>query len=248
MIKKIIFILFTIIITLSFSNNNSNKIFLVQDYGKTFKYSFDFKFKLEDIYSASINYEFKFINNTVETSKINDIIKYVEFSQPGFEITYRKLNSITSPDFFKKNFFGYTIVMDNYILLSLNDLYAGINFQKGLFHTSYWINTQNFENSEINIGINNNEIGIDLNLFNINKKITLYYKGLYITMLKDNYELYILNRDFNFYFNKKNNTLNINSKFFSINENKFNIRFPLIENIYLLYSNNGFGLSFYLKI
>lgn len=248
MIKKIIFILFIVISILSFSNKNFNKILLIQDYGKTFKYSFDFEFKLEDIYSASISYDFNFKNNTVETSKINDIIKYIEFSQPGFEITYRKLNTITSPDLFKKNFFGYTIIMDNYILLSLNDLYAGINFQKGLFHSSYWINIRDLKDSEVNLGINNNKMGIDLSLFNTNKKITFYYRGLYIIMLKDNYELYILNKDFNFHFNKKNNTLNINSKFFSITENKFTFRVPLIENIYLLYTNDGLGLSFYIKV
>jgi hypothetical protein len=223
---------------------------LTNDYGKYLNNRMDFDIEFEDLYDTSLNYNFKLKEREFETSNLIDIFNYFDFSQPGFKIHYRFIDDKKDIFYVKNSFDSFHMIIDDYIILNMKDLYFGIYFNKEYFSTSFWFKVNDFYDSAYALTLKNKDLfGISLNFQNHDIKPYLFFKNIYLNFENFNLnEIIIMEKEFNIYYNIKTGNLNINSFYFEKHEDNFIIRFPINKNIFLSYSNDGIGISISIQI
>lgn len=243
-IKKYFLVFFLIIIF--FGSVFSNQ-YLIQDYTENIKNKFVFDFSIEDIYETSIKYNFLLDDSTITTSNIDEIINYFEFDQPGFNISYQKPKYIKDEMFTLKNSNGFTITIDEYIYLTLRNLYTGIYFQNENLISSFTFKIDNFIESYFSLGIKLNDSWISMQIGD-EKRIFMNYKNLYLNLLPLFDKIYIRSDEYVLKYDDEKEDLYVDSIFFEKNKDSFYFRIPIKENIFLVYSSFGPGITFRIKI
>ncbi|HNV05158.1 MAG TPA: hypothetical protein PKH64_03460 [Petrotogaceae bacterium] len=245
--KKNVFLICILLCSLSFFGRESS---IIADYKNSLQINFNFNFDLPDVYSGGLFYFIEFQNEKIKVSDIDQVINYIDFSQPGFEITYRYPKEIRSPTFIKTNYEFFSVNADNFLNLSLKELFFGINFSDKLLKSSYWIKFTDIQTSEFNIGIDNNSLGLYLNIgqngvrpfFNLGKNIFFSVHDFFLD------DLYIMTEEVIFRYSKSSGKLLINSLYFNYSNNIFSYRIPINDKLMFVISDLGFGISFILKV
>lgn len=230
-----------------FFTNIFSSQFLIQDYTENLKNKFVFDFSIEDIYKTSIKYNFLINEKDIKSSKIDETINYFEFDQPGFNISYQKPKYINDELFIMKNSNGFTITIDYYIYLTLRNLYTGIYFENNNFISSFVFKLDDFSESFYSIGYKQNPFWISLQLSN-EKRVFLNYKNLYLNLYPLFDKIYIRSDEYTVKYDNEKNYLYVDSIFFEKNKDYFYFRIPINNNIFLVYSSYGPGITFRLNI
>ncbi len=164
----LIFILITSIIsTLNFASSPSKVLFLT-DFTQTLKNEFTFELKFEDIYETKFNFDFESLEDEVRLSNVDNVINYFKFDQAGFEFSYRNPGNRSDPYFLTENFDSFSMVLDDYFVLTFNDLKIGVIFKESLFNMSFWTEVIDLSQSKVALTIETpNDLGISLARFSI---------------------------------------------------------------------------------
>ncbi|PNS00071.1 hypothetical protein X928_05790 [Petrotoga miotherma DSM 10691] len=245
----LIFILITSIIsTLNFASSPSKVLFLT-DFTQTLKNEFTFELKFEDIYETKFNFDFESLEDEVRLSNVDNVINYFKFDQAGFEFSYRNPGNRSDPYFLTENFDSFSMVLDDYFVLTFNDLKIGVIFKESLFNMSFWTEVIDLSQSKVALTIETpNDLGISLGFEDIMK---YYFRaGDLLFSLDDNAldSVYILNQDFLLEYNASTQSLLVDSIYFDKNDENFYFRIPATKNLFLTYSNLGIGVSFYIEL
>jgi len=244
----ILILITSIISTLSFASSPSKVLFL-SDFTQTLKNEFIFDLKFEDIYETKFNFDFESLENEVRLSNADNIINYFKFDQAGFEFSYRNPGNRNDPYFLTESSDSFTMVLDDYFVLTFNDLKIGIIFKESLFNMSFWTEVTDLSQSKVALTIAApNKLGISLGFEDIMK---YYFRaGDLLFSLDDNAldSVYILNQDFQLEYNASNQSLLVDSIYFDKNNENFYFRIPVTKNLLLTYSNLGIGVSFYIEL
>jgi len=245
----LIFILIILIIsTLDFASSPSKVLFL-SDFTQTMKNEFIFDLKLEDIYETKFNFDFESLENEVLLSDVDNIIKYFKFDQAGFEFSYRNPGSRNDPYFLEENFNSFSMVLDDYIVLTFNELKVGVIFKESFFSMSFWTKMTDLSQSKVALGVTApNKLGVSLGF---EDSMKYYFRaGDLLFSLNHNAldSVYIFNRDFLLEYNASTQSLLVDSIYFDKNEENFYFRMPITKNLFLTYSNLGVGVSFYVEL
>ncbi|MDN5345867.1 MAG: hypothetical protein PWQ73_364 [Petrotoga sp.] len=245
----LIFILITSIIsTLNFASSPSKVLFL-SDFTQTLKNEFIFDLKFEDIYETKFNFDFESLEDEVRLSNVDNVINYFKFDQAGFEFSYRNPGNRNDPYFLTESFDSFSMVLDDYFVLTFNDLKIGVIFKESLFNMSFWTKVTDLSQSKIALTLAiPNKLGISLGFEDIMK---YYFRAGDLLFSLDNNALdsvYILNQDFLLEYNSSTKSLLIDSIYFDKNEENFYFRIPVTRNLFLTYSNLGIGVSFYIEL
>jgi len=244
----ILILITSIISTLSFASSPSNVLFL-SDFTQTLKNEFIFDLKFEDIYETKFNFDFESLENEVRLSNADNIINYFKFDQAGFEFSYRNPGNRNDPYFLTESSDSFTMVLDDYFVLTFNDLKIGIIFKESLFNMSFWTEVTDLSQSKVALTIAApNKLGISLGFEDIMK---YYFRaGDLLFSLDDNAldSVYILNQDFQLEYNASTQSLLVDSIYFDKNNGNFYFRIPVTKNLLLTYSNLGIGVSFYIEL
>ncbi|MGM0640153.1 MAG: hypothetical protein ACQESN_01860 [Thermotogota bacterium] len=238
----LVFILFIVLSNTIFSDQ-----YLIQDYTENIENKFVFDFSIEDIYETSIKYNFLLEESTIKTSNIDEIINYFEFDQPGFNISYQKPKYIKDEMFILKNSNGFTITIDEYIYLTLRNLYTGIFFQNDNLISSFTFKIDDFSESYYSLGVKLNNSWISLQISD-EKRIFVNYKNLYLNLLPIFDKIYIRSDEYILKYDDEKEDLYVDSIFFEKNNDSFYFRIPIEENIFIVYSSYGPGITFRIKI
>ncbi|MDY6894566.1 MAG: hypothetical protein SVO01_03985 [Thermotogota bacterium] len=213
------------------------------------KNEFIFDLKFEDIYETKFTFDFEFLEDEVRLMNADNIINYFKFDQAGFEFSYRNPGNRNDPYFLTESFDSFTMVLDDYFVLTFNDLKIGIIFKESLFNMSFWTEVTNLSQSKVALTIAApNKLGISLGFEDIMK---YYFRaGDLLFSLDDNAldSVYILNQDFQLEYNASTQSLLVDSIYFDKNEENFYFRIPVTKNLFVTYSNLGIGVSFYIEL
>jgi len=237
-----LFIILLISISISFSEQ-----FLIQDYTENLKSKFLFDFSIEDVYQTSIKYNFILDEKNFYTSEIDEVINYFEFDQPGFNISYQKPKYIKDEMFVYSNSSSFTITIDQYIYLTLKNLYAGIYFENNNLISSFTFKINDFIDSYYSIGYKFNDFWFSLQLGD-DKRILMNYKNLYLNLYPLFDKIYIRSDDYILKYDDEKEELYVESIYFEKYDDVFYFRIPINENLFLVYSTYGPGISFRIKI
>jgi hypothetical protein len=141
------------------------------------------------------------------------------------------------------------MVLDDYFVLTFNDLKIGVIFKESLFNMSFWTKVTDLSQSKIALTLAiPNKLGISLGFEDIMK---YYFRtGDLFFSLDDNVldSVYILNQDFLLEYNSSTKSLLVDSIYFDKNDENFYFRIPVTRNLFLTYSNLGIGVSFYIEL
>lgn len=245
LMKKTLFLLYLLVsVTIFFGKN-----YITQDFSGIINNRFNFEFTLEDVYNAKINYSVSLLKNDIKVSGINDIIGYIDFSQPGFEITYRKTHKLKDAYFFTSNFDNFNVNIDDFILINLKDINVAVYSQNDDFYFTYWINIFDIKDSRYIFGYDTDKISFSLELGSNGRYI---YAGNRNFMVKfktvNKFKIFSYNKNYSFVVDTETGSLSINSDYFEYNSGNFYYRFPVNNYLYLTLTNYGPGLSFIIPI
>ncbi|MGY4687389.1 hypothetical protein [Petrotoga sp. DB-2] len=244
----ILILITSIISTLNFASSSSKVLFL-SDFTQTLKNEFIFDLKFEDIYETKFNFDFESLEDEVRLSNVDNVINYFKFDQAGFEFSYRNPGNRNDPYFLTESFDSFSMVLDDYFVLTFNDLKIGVIFKESLFNMSFWTKVTDLSQSKIALTLAiPNKLGISLGFEDIMK---YYFRAGDLLFSLDNNALdsvYILNQDFLLEYNSSTKSLLIDSIYFDKNEENFYFRIPVTRNLFLTYSNLGIGVSFYIEL
>ncbi|POZ92828.1 hypothetical protein [Petrotoga halophila] len=244
----ILILITSIISTLNFASSPSKVLFL-SDFTQTLKNEFIFDLKFEDIYETKFNFDFESLEDEVRLSNVDNVINYFKFDQAGFEFSYRNPGNRNDPYFLTESFDSFSMVLDDYFVLTFNDLKIGVIFKESLFNMSFWTKVTDLSQSKIALTLAiPNKLGISLGFEDIMK---YYFRAGDLLFSLDNNALdsvYILNQDFLLEYNSSTKSLLIDSIYFDKNEENFYFRIPVTRNLFLTYSNLGIGVSFYIEL
>jgi len=224
-------------------------VLFLSDFTQTLKNEFIFDLKFEDIYETKFTFDFEFLEDEVRLMNADNIINYFKFDQAGFEFSYRNPGNRNDPYFLTESFDSFSMVLDDYFVLTFNDLKIGIIFKESLFNMSFWTEVTNLSQSKVALTIAApNKLGISLGFEDIMK---YYFRaGDLLFSLDDNAldSVYILNQDFQLEYNASTQSLLVDSIYFDKNEENFYFRIPVTKNLFVTYSNLGIGVSFYIEL
>lgn len=244
----ILILITSIISTLNFASSPSKVLFL-SDFTQTLKNEFIFDLKFEDIYETKFNFDFESLEDEVRLSNVDNVINYFKFDQAGFEFSYRNPGNRNDPYFLTESFDSFSMVLDDYFVLTFNDLKIGVIFKESLFNMSFWTKVTDLSQSKIALTLAiPNKLGISLGFEDIMK---YYFRaGDLLFSLDDNAldSVYILNQDFLLEYNSSTKSLLVDSIYFDKNDENFYFRIPVTRNLFLTYSNLGIGVSFYIEL
>ncbi|KUK83234.1 MULTISPECIES: hypothetical protein [Petrotoga] len=244
----LLILIVSIISTSSFASSPSKVLFL-SDFAGTLKNEFIFDLKFADIYETKFNFDFESLEDEVRLSNVDNIINYFKFDQVGFEFSYRNPGNRNDPYFLIGNFNSFSMVLDDYFVLTFSDLEFGVIFEESLFNMSFWTKVTDLSQSKVGLTIaNSNKLGISLGFEDIMK---FYFRaGDLLFSLDDNAvdSVYILNQDFLLEYNSSTKSLLVDSIYFDKNDENFYFRIPVTKNLFLIYSNLGTGISFYIEL
>ncbi|PNS00977.1 hypothetical protein X927_01920 [Petrotoga mexicana DSM 14811] len=244
----ILILITSIISTLNFASSPSKVLFL-SDFTQTLKNEFIFDLKFEDIYETKFNFDFESLEDEVRLSNVDNVINYFKFDQAGFEFSYRNPGNRNDPYFLTESFDSFSMVLDDYFVLTFNDLKIGVIFKESLFNMSFWTKVTDLSQSKIALTLAiPNKLGISLGFEDLMK---YYFRAGDLLFSLDNNALdsvYILNQDFLLEYNSSTKSLLIDSIYFDKNEENFYFRIPVTRNLFLTYSNLGIGVSFYIEL
>ncbi|AEX86024.1 hypothetical protein Marpi_1635 [Marinitoga piezophila KA3] len=254
-----------IMITLGIITFSKNIQFTYKNNGDL-RTTFDFTFEATDLYVAGLSFyiDLKAENfeNNIEVSELNKVLKYLDFSQPGFSIKYKYKN----PNFDDYNYFKW--VNESFIITFENAFYKypvayvvsngmlGLNLYNGKNNFYYWINSSNFSELAIGYYYNGSELKVGFFSNSINKK---YNYGIFLVVgntwmigfSKEEIDVEIINKNINlkYTFLSKNEN-NIYSEFFNINSGKFEINIPIIKDriYFTILPKKVYGITFNLEM
>jgi hypothetical protein len=242
---KKFFIVFFVIISINLFSTR----FLIQDYSSFYGNKFYFDFDLDAVYNSRLTYNFDLRENTIETSKNEDIFVYFNFFLPDFSISYRNINRIKTKTFVEKNFNGFVLFLDEYIFVSLTDLYIGVIFDTQNFDASYFVDIKDLSKSIVNFSLKNNLFSLSFE-FSENKISPFFSFGnIFFSIGKNGLgKVYFLSEEFYLYFDKNTDKFLVNSLYFDYKDDSFRFRLPVTNNLFFLYTNLGLGISFFLPL
>lgn len=249
--KKYILILLLNIIF--FNYIFSNNIFINYMNKGDLKIEYNFDFEATGLYVANLSF-YQIIKpqakDNIEVSK--EILNYLRFNQPGFNIEYNYKNErFNDPNYFLLSKESFMISFERLyfnvpIMYVVSNGMIGLNFTKNSNNFFYWINTNNLSKSflgyyygnKVKLGVfmeSNNDMGIFL----------VYSKGI-ITLSKNKFFVEMMSKDINFYFDFKNNEDFIRNKFYKMSNAKFEFNLPIIRDkiYFVLNSDKNYGLKF----
>lgn len=239
-----------IILIISINSLVFSERYLIQDYSGTLNNKFAFNFSLDNVYESKITYNFEINQSRISPSKPEDIFVYFNFYLPDFSITYRYTDKIKNKTYIEKTFDSFILELDNYILLSLKDLYIGVSYVSEYIDAAFWVELFDLKNSLVDLTLKPiNNMGLSFN-FEENGITPFYFIDNMYFSLKDNSlnKVYFLYKKFYLKYDRENNDLRINSLFFDLIDNKFKFRFPISDYLFFLYTDLGIGISLMLPI
>jgi hypothetical protein len=129
----------------------------------------------------------------------------------------------------------------------LKNLYAGIYFENNNLISSFTFKINDFIDSYYSIGYKFNDFWFSLQLGD-DKRILMNYKNLYLNLYPLFDKIYIRSDDYILKYDDEKEELYVESIYFEKYDDVFYFRIPINENLFLVYSTYGPGISFRIKI
>lgn len=247
--KKFSFFLICFFLISVFYFGEESKIYLISDFNPSFKNKLIFDLKLEDVYESKLNFDFAILPNKVLFSEVEDIVKYFSFDQAGFEFSYRNPAERNDPYFLINNYNGFTMILDDFLVMTFDEPTFGIVFQEGFLGASFWAKISDISNSRFSLSLSSsNKLGFSLGFY---QELEYYFKVGDLLFSLNNKALesvYFFNSEYSLEYHADTGLLIVNSIFFEKNKENFYFRVPINKNLFVTYSNLGLGISLYLNI